>query len=229
MEKFEEEFLQLVKICSPYTMVSIERLYATWQAVRYVESANISGALVECGVWRGGNLMMMAGAVAQVTQPNRYREIWGYDTFEGMPPPSEEDRAIDDTLASDLLETQPRSEHQANVWCVAPYKVVEDAIQNVSYPRERFKLIQGRIESTIPRHIPRKIAVLRLDTDWYESTWHELTYLFPLLEPGGVLMVDDYGHWKGAKKAVDEYFYGEGPRILLSRIDYTGRMGVKAL
>ena len=68
---------------------------------------------------------------------------------------------------------------------------------------------------------------MRLDTDWYESTKHELTHLFPLLSSGGVIIIDDYGHWQGAKKAVDEYFEENNIKILLNRIDYTGRVGIK--
>ena len=83
------------------------------------------------------------------------------------------------------------------------------------------------MEETIPTHIPHAISLLRLDTDWYESTKHELTHLFPLLSPGGVIIIDDYGHWQGAKKAVDEYFEENKIKILLNRIDYTGRIGVK--
>ena len=67
---------------------------------------------------------------------------------------------------------------------------------------------------------------MRLDTDWYESTRHELTHLYPRLVVGGVLIIDDYGHWESARKAVDEYV--ENTRILLNRIDYSGRIGVKA-
>jgi len=69
--------------------------------------------------------------------------------------------------------------------------------------------------------------VLRLDTDWYESTYHELKHLFPRLSPGGVLIVDDYGSFQGARRATDQYLRESGARILLTRIDYTGRLGVK--
>jgi O-methyltransferase len=83
------------------------------------------------------------------------------------------------------------------------------------------------VEETIPENAPESIALLRLDTDWYESTRHELEHLFPRLSPGGVLIIDDYGHWQGCKRAVDEYFGKNGARIFLARVDYTGRIGVK--
>jgi O-methyltransferase len=83
------------------------------------------------------------------------------------------------------------------------------------------------VEDTIPNNIPEKIAILRLDTDWYESTRHELVHLFPRLSPYGVLIIDDYGCWQGAKKAVDEYISENNLRIFLSRIDSTGRIAIK--
>jgi hypothetical protein len=89
------------------------------------------------------------------------------------------------------------------------------------------RLVKGKVEDTVPKNAPEKIALLRLDTDWYESTRHELVHLFPRLLPGGVLIIDDYGHWQGARKAVDEYIAGNQVKILLNRVDYTGRIGVK--
>ena len=83
------------------------------------------------------------------------------------------------------------------------------------------------MEDTIPKNSPEKISILRLDTDWYESTKHELEYLFPRLSSGGILIIDDYGHFKGAKKAVDEYFTKNKIQYFLNRIDYTGRLIVK--
>ena len=87
--------------------------------------------------------------------------------------------------------------------------------------------IKGKVEDTIPEKMPQKISILRLDTDWYESTKHELEHLFPLLAKNGVLIIDDYGHWQGAKQAVDEYLSSQNIHLLLNRVDYTGRMAVK--
>ena len=84
------------------------------------------------------------------------------------------------------------------------------------------------MEETIPGRAPERIALLRLDTDWYESTRHELEHLWERLEPGGVLIIDDYGHWAGAREAVDEFFAKRSDAPLLTRVDYTGRIGVKA-
>lgn len=98
---------------------------------------------------------------------------------------------------------------------------------STGYPEEQLVFVEGKVEDTIPRVIPDKIALLRLDTDWYESTYHELCHLFPKLSTGGILILDDYGHWKGAREAIDKYFLDNRIRMFLHRIDYTGRIGVK--
>jgi hypothetical protein len=105
---------------------------------------------------------------------------------------------------------------------------MEDVRANLlstGYPAEKIHLIKGKVEDTIPGTLPRGLSILRLDTDWYESTRHELIHLYPLLHPKGVLIIDDYGDWQGAKKAVDEYF--KESEIFLHRIDRTGRIAIK--
>jgi bifunctional ADP-heptose synthase (sugar kinase/adenylyltransferase) len=95
------------------------------------------------------------------------------------------------------------------------------------YPSSNLIFVQGKVEETLPRVIPDNISLLRLDTDWYESTRHELIHLFPLLSKSGVLVLDDYGYWAGARKAVDEYVVENNIKILLDRVDGTGRVGLK--
>jgi len=94
------------------------------------------------------------------------------------------------------------------------------------YPEERIHMVRGPVEETLPQQAPERLALLRLDTDWYESTRRELVHLYPRLSDGGVLIVDDYGHWSGARRAVDEYFGQVGSRTFLSPLDYTGRLAV---
>ena len=101
-------------------------------------------------------------------------------------------------------------------------------LYETGYPEEKIHFVQGRVEETIPASAPDSISLLRLDTDWYESTKHELVHLFPRLSPSGVIIIDDYGHWKGCRKAVDEYFdTGDHPQLLLNRVDYSCRIAVK--
>ena len=107
---------------------------------------------------------------------------------------------------------------------------LEEVQKNMSltkYPTEKIHFVKGKVEDTIPDKAPEKIAILRLDTDWYESTKHELEYLFPRLIEGGILIIDDYGHFEGSRIAVDEYLEKNNIHDFLHRIDYTGRLLVK--
>jgi hypothetical protein len=110
----------------------------------------------------------------------------------------------------------------------APLEQVKEVMVATGYPKEKMHFVRGRVEDTVPGSAPDTISLLRLDTDWYESTKHELTHLFPRLSRSGVIIIDDYGHWKGARKACDEYFADQRVPILLTRIDYTARIAVKA-
>ena len=112
-------------------------------------------------------------------------------------------------------------------WARASLDDVQKNLTMTNYPAAKINYVKGKVEDTVPSSLIGQIAVLRLDTDWYESTKHELEHLFPLLAKGGVLIIDDYGFWRGARRAVDEYFE-QHHSILLARIDETGRMGIKA-
>lgn len=204
-----------------FTMTSPERIAAVCDAVRYVTAAGIDGAYVECGVWRGGS--SMAAALAFQALGVTDRELYLFDTFEGMSAPTEHDkRAGDAADAGKLLEGSSQSE---KIWCKASIEDVSANMASTQYPSQRVHLCKGMVEQTLPAQAPDRIAVLRLDTDWYESTRHELEHLYPRLSVGGVLIIDDYGYWAGARKAVDEYF-ADKP-VLLNRIDQTGRIAVK--
>ncbi len=218
------EDLALLATVDAFTMTSIERRYALLQAVRHLMREKIEGAIVECGVWRGGSMML----VAKVLQDAGIsRELYLYDTFEGMPPPSEEDQDATGTPASILLRKEVCNRYESHLWAVASLEDVRRNLASTGYPETSLNFILGRVEQTIPATIPPSIALLRLDTDWYESTAHELDHLYPRVVSGGIIIIDDYGHWKGARKAVDEFIQKCPDRIFLNRIDNTGRVFVK--
>jgi len=203
-----------------FTMTSVERLSALVDAVRYVSRQRIPGSIVECGVWRGGS--MMAAALTLIEEADRERELYLYDTFDGMTQPNDDhDQSFDNKLASAQLRDRV---HGAGVLCKASLEDVKQNVSSTGYPSAKTHYVRGKVESTIPEVVPKSISVLRLDTDWYESTRHELQFLFPLISPGGLLIIDDYGHWKGARKACDEYFEQLPFKPFLNRIDYTGRI-----
>jgi hypothetical protein len=215
---------EIIERIADYTMTSVERQVALVRAVRYLVQHAIEGCLVECGVWRGGS--SMAAALALVQEGAADRELYLFDTFEGMPPPQDWDRTSDGTLAQTYLDQDP--DRAGMVWAVADAEDVRRNMASTGYPAELIHYRKGPVEETLPALAPRRpIALLRLDTDWYESTRHELEHLFPLVSAGGIVLIDDYGHWEGAKKAVDEYFAATGRPYFLHRIDYTGRLLVK--
>jgi hypothetical protein len=163
---------------------------------------DIPGDVVECGVWRGGVSMAMASRLSMAGQA---KDLYLYDTFDGMSEPTENDVAPSGQKAEVLLKNLAKDE-QNHIWAFAPIDKVRSNVESVGYPAEKIKFVKGKVEETIPETMPEKIALLRLDTDWYESTKHELLHLYPLLVSGGVLILDDYGYWAGARKAVDEFF-----------------------
>jgi O-methyltransferase len=213
---FEPEFLSLYEAAQAFTLTSRERMYALYKAVEYITTHAIAGDVVECGVYRGGSTMLCASALRAMNETSR--SLWLYDTFDGMPEPAAIDRDFQGVSAADQWQPQ----------C---YRCGLDEVQSnltrTGYPPARLRFVEGRVEETIPGQVPDAIALLRLDTDWYASTRHELEHLFPRLVPGGVLIIDDYGHWQGCRKAVDEFLAEHRIPMLLSRIDYTGRIGVK--
>lgn len=208
---------------APYSMGTSERLYALYQAVRYVEQRAIPGAIVECGVWRGGSAMACALTLRQTG--GLQRPLYLYDTFAGMPEPGGRDVDFRGRVAHATWRRLRTGD--ANEWCLATLDEVRANLLSTGHPEERLHFVRGKVEDTIPGEAPERIALLRLDTDWYESTYHELVHLYPRLAPGGVLIVDDYGFWRGSREATDQYFKEQGVTMLLTRLDHSARMGVK--
>ncbi len=216
----DERERAIVAAVQAFTMVSPARIIAFRDAVLYVERQRIPGALVECGVWRGG-AMMAAALTALETGPGT-RDLYLFDTFEGMPPPADVDRDAAGVRAEDLLAKADKG--TSWLWAYASLDDVRANLETTGYPPHHVHYVKGRVEETLPREAPDQIAVLRLDTDWYESTRHELVHLVPRLVPNGVLIVDDFGDWAGSRKAVEEFLRTTDRPILFSRTDHTGRM-----
>jgi O-methyltransferase len=221
---FEPGLAAIVRRVRRDTLTSAERIAAVCDATAYVVRAGIEGAFAECGVWRGGS--MMAVALTLIEHGETGRDLYLYDTFTGMTEPTAEDRSSPYDGYSPHRRWR-RQRALGREWAGVPASVVRERLASTGYPSERVHLVEGRVEDTLPAAAPERLALLRLDTDWYASTKHELDCLYPRLEPGGVLVVDDYGHYEGARRAVDEYLAETGERLLLSRIDYTGRIAVK--
>jgi predicted O-methyltransferase YrrM len=221
----EADFRSIYRQCRPYTMTSAERMYALYQAVRYVVRVGIPGDLVECGVWRGGSAMLMAETLRRLGEPTR--RLYLYDTYAGMTEPEARDVRPRDGLRARDRWAAGRTP-TGNAWCLAPLAEVQQNLARTGYPVERIVYVEGKVEETLPATAPEQIACLRLDTDFYASTRRELECLYPRLVPGGVLILDDYGSWAGAREATDEYFAAHGSAPLLTRLDGAGRLGIKS-
>lgn len=219
---FEDVDVELCLRVAPYTMTTPPRIYALARAVEYVTRCGIRGAIVECGVWRGGSMMAVALTLLRLGVTDR--DLYLFDTFSGMTEPGDEDVKHSGERASDLLEASDRESHD---WAVASLEEVREAVFSVGYPEERIQLVQGPVEETLPANAPPEIALLRLDTDWYSSTRHELVHLYPRVARGGVVLLDDYGYWQGARQAVDEFIAENDVPLLLNRLDNTARIAVK--
>jgi hypothetical protein len=227
---FDEQEAELVASCQPFTLASPERIIATSDAVAHVVRRSVQGALVECGVWRGGSILAMVLTLQRLGVTDR--DVYLCDTFSGMTAPTAEDTSAFDPPAAGTFDRARANGQRAWDFLfgedVFGLDQVQALLQSTGYPEERIHYVVGPVEETIPVQAPAEIAVLRLDTDWYTSTKHEMDHLYPRLNRGGVLIVDDYGHWEGARQAVDEHFAATGEPLLLARTDYTGRLAVKA-
>jgi O-methyltransferase len=218
---YDDEVRAVIRAVRPWTMTSDEKLFALVVAVRYVVDHGVRGDIVECGVWRGGSMQAIARVLAARGVVDR--ELHLFDTFEGMPPPSDEDVRRGGAPAAELLATRPRT---AKVWAIADLDDVRAGMAQVPYPADRIHYHQGLVEDTIPDAAPERIALLRLDTDWYASTKHELEHLYDRVPSGGVVIIDDYDYWEGSRKAVDEFVAGTGARLLLAPMG-SGRIAIK--
>jgi O-methyltransferase len=210
---------EIVTKVRPYTLTSVERVAALCAGIDYIVQNAIPGPIVECGLWKGGSLM--AAALRLLDHRDTGRDLIGFDTFGGMTRPTEADVSFKGRPELERWRPSPPSppgsgQHPDDIRAL---------LKSTGWPASHIRLVVGPVEETVPADAPDQIALLRLDTDWYESTRHELEHLYPRLLVGGVLIIDDYGHYKGAQKAVDEYFRDH--QIFLHRIDYSGRIAIK--
>ncbi len=222
------EFNEIWEKIQPYTMTSHERAFALWTAVNTVIDNGIEGAFVECGVWKGGSSMLIA--LTLLSRGISDRELFMFDTFTGMTDPGPADLDMENQPAGDLMAGNRGEEVADLVRAAAPLDGVRAAMESTGYDMSFVRFIEGDVRQTLVQTQTLGIALLRLDTDFYDSTMAELLALYPRLTQGGILIIDDYGHWQGAQLAVDEYFADPAVpfiRPMLWAIDYTGRGGIK--
>jgi O-methyltransferase len=221
---FTDKEIEIINKVRKFTLTSPERIVSLINSVKYIVENKIPGDFVECGVWRGGSMMVIALTLIELGITDR--NLYLYDTYQGMSEPSVEDISHDNITAEEQLSKVAKSK-EYNIWCYSTLDEVKNNLKKTNYQEARIHYIKGKVEETIPGVLPGKIALLRLDTDWYESTYHELVHLYPLLVAQGILIIDDYGHWKGSKTATDKYFNENKQHLLLNRVDYTCRVAQK--
>ena len=204
-------------------MISHDRMYSLMKSLEFIIQNDVEGDFVECGVWKGGNLIMYQKYVEKF---NLNKKIYAYDTFEGMSQPDEIDKTFDGQSASLQLDKLEKKKVDRKKNILIADCSLEDVKNNFKKHASSDNLIciKGKVEETLLNkdNLPNKISILRLDTDWYSSTKKELEILYPLLEKNGILLIDDYGYWQGARKAVDEFF--KNKKVTMFKIDFTGRM-----
>lgn len=192
------DIMQKVK---PYTMVGRSGMYVTYDSVIKIEKENIKGAIVECGVARGGSAAMMALISEHF---NGKRKYWLFDTFEGLPPPSEKDDYIEP-----IYESNDRHAGRvAEGYCLGTIDEVENLLfETLKLPREKFTLVKGLFQDTLHKEKNNigEISILRLDGDWYDSTLTCLNNLWDSVAPGGVVIMDDYVSVPSCKKATHDF------------------------
>ena len=224
MKDMDPAFLPIYEKCRQYSMTSAPALYGLYKAIEYLVRNRIAGPVVECGVWRGGSMMLAAEALLSFGDSNR--ELYLFDTFEGLPEPDKE-RDVDLHGKAWHGEWLARQVDGESFWGRAELDDVRHNMARTDYPTDNIHYVKGLVEDTLPEKAVEGIALLRMDCDWYAPTRQILQHLYPRLCQGGVLIVDDYGMLRGAKDAVDEYFTANGDLPLLNRWDFSCRIGVK--
>lgn len=208
-----------------YSMSSLSRMVNVIKSCKYCVENDIPGDFVECGVWRGGNGIIARKIFERMKSD---KKVYMYDTFAGMTRPTKFDvKSVSKQPAINKFYSQQTDDH--NKWCYASLDEVKNNCLNSNLNLNKFKFIKGDVCKTLieKSNLPEKICVLRLDTDWYESTKVELEMLYPILSQKGVLILDDYGNWEGSKKAVDEYFNSKKYKPMLNVVDDTARSAIK--
>lgn len=212
--------------CIKNTMVSVAHLNYLQRVIQEINDSNLSGAIVECGVWKGGCSMWMM--ICQKKFDMR-RDFYLYDTFDGMTfPDSDKDdiKAVETygKIKEGVYAREYDKWHAENKWAFAPIDLVQKNIQSTNYDESKVKYVVGDVCSTLITNVPEEISVLRLDTDWYNSTKKELDILFPRVVKNGYVIVDDYYAWKGSRVATDEFLVTNKDNVTI--IDTTSTGGI---
>ena len=219
LKDLDPDFNDTVESVKPFTMTSIERLYGLYKTVQFIVNARIPGDMLECGTWKGGSMMLVAKTLLAMGDTSR--TLYLFDTFEGHPKPdAEKDVDLWGNKAVNEWVNYAKTDETSD-WAYVSIDEVRANMLSTGYPEDKIRLVKGMVEKTAAANVPDKLSMLRLDTDWYESCRVGLEVFWPVLSAAGVLIIDDYGHYKGQREAVDAYF-AHAPQ-LMHRVDYSCR------
>ena len=216
---------KLINLAQKYSMTPQIRIFNLLQSLRHLKNKKIDGDYVECGVWKGGNIILFKKFIENEDE-NSKKNIFAFDTYEGMTEPDKNDYDISSNIPANILLKGDKVK-QTNLWGICNLENVKKNIQSCFKGTENIKFIKGPVETTLDdtKNLPDKISLLRLDTDWYNSTKKELDVLYDKVTPGGIIIIDDYGHWGGSKKAVDDFFLNK--YVWMHYVDYACRLIIK--
>lgn len=197
--------VRLVHRVRPYTALFPLRLCALYRLSREIDRLSVPGDVVECGVYNGGSAALMA---SNCTRSPLDRKIWLFDSFQGLPQPTEKDG---------------QKAQACCWWCHGDLSKVEEVFEKLSIPETRTRIVKGWFHDTFPSVDIQDIALLHIDADWYESVKLCFERFYDSVRPGGFIVIDDYGHWEGARRATNEFLETRGINARLTKVDYTGR------
>lgn len=209
----------------PNTMLPMCRLFDAYDAIRAVNSEDVDGDVVECGVWNGGciGLMALAHARTGAIIPRRFHL---FDSFEGLPPPSPEDAEMAQVFKAKHpglgLNEGDREQLVAFGACAGDNQpeVERFLTRTLKIDPGLLQFHVGWFQDTVPAaNEIRDIAILRLDGDWYDSTRVCIEKLYDRVSPGGFVIIDDYGTFSGCRKAIDEFFKARAIKPDIQRTD----------
>lgn len=219
-------FINIFPLVKRHTITSSNGPVPLWmlfKSIEYIVKNKIPGDLAECGVWNGGSMLLAAMSLIHFGDTSR--KIYLYDTFAGMPKPDDIDKRWDGIPALPTWESYAAN---GKLWGYGgTVEIVQEVMRASQYPQDKLVFVKGMVEDTLPAQMADQLALLRLDTDLYKSTYHELVHLYPKLSSGGILIIDDYGYYQGSRAATDQYIIENKLKVFLNRVDDSVRLVVK--
>jgi O-methyltransferase len=196
---------RITKLVLPHTLAGTERVQNLYRLAQRIEVERIPGDVIECGVYNGGTAAVLASVA---THSKLNRTVWLFDSFQGMPPTTEADG---EEAVRYVGEVRGSAQE------------VKNLLQRTGADLSHVRIVEGLFQESFPTVQIPKIALLNIDADWYESVQLCLENFYDCVVPGGFISLDDYGHWQGCRRAVDEFFLARSLSYPLNAVDYTAR------